>query len=55
LEFESWIARMRTPEVFVGAIRALQAGAPKEVKDHFAIKEDGSFTIDTMMLETVAG
>jgi ubiquinone/menaquinone biosynthesis C-methylase UbiE len=55
LEFESWIARMRTPEVFVGAIRALQAGAPKEVKDHFAIKEDGSFTIDTMMLEAVAG
>jgi len=55
LEFQSWIARMRTPEVFSAAIRALQAGAPKEVKDHFAIKEDGSFTIDTMMLETVAG
>jgi SAM-dependent methyltransferase len=55
LEFESWIARMRTPAVFTAAIRALQAGAPKEVRDHFAIKEDGSFTIDTMMLETVAG
>ena len=55
LEFESWIARMRTPEVFTAAIRALQKGAPKEVKDHFAIKEDGSFTIDTMMLEAVAG
>ncbi|MES2255678.1 MAG: class I SAM-dependent methyltransferase [Pseudomonadota bacterium] len=55
LEFESWIARMRTPEVFTAAIRALQAGAPKDVRDHFAIKDDGSFTIDTMMLETVAG
>jgi ubiquinone/menaquinone biosynthesis C-methylase UbiE len=54
LEFESWIARMRTPEVFTSAIRALQAGAPKEVRDHFAIKDDGSFTIDTMMLETIA-
>lgn len=54
LEFGSWIARMRTPEIFSAAIRALQAGAPKEVKDHFAITEDGSFTIDTMMLETVA-
>ena len=54
LEFESWIARMRTPAVFTAAIRALQAGAPKDVRDHFAIKDDGSFTIDTMMLETVA-
>ena len=55
LEFQSWIARMRTPEVFAAAIRVLQAGAQKEVRDHFAIKDDGSFTIDTMMLETVAG
>jgi ubiquinone/menaquinone biosynthesis C-methylase UbiE len=54
LEFESWIARMRTPEVFSAAIRALQTGAPKDVRDYFAIKDDGSFTIDTMMLETVA-
>jgi hypothetical protein len=55
LEFASWIARMRTPEVLVAAIRALQTGAPREVRDHFAIAADGSFTIDTMMLETVAG
>jgi ubiquinone/menaquinone biosynthesis C-methylase UbiE len=55
LEFESWIARMRTPEVLVAAIRALQAAAPQEVRKHFAMKEDGSFTIDTMMVETIAG
>jgi ubiquinone/menaquinone biosynthesis C-methylase UbiE len=54
LEFQSWIARMRTPEVFTAAIRALQDGAPREVRDYFAIKDDGSFTIDTMMIETVA-
>jgi SAM-dependent methyltransferase len=54
LEFKSWIARMRTPEVFEAAIRALQAGAPREVRKHFAVADDGSFTIDTMMLETVA-
>jgi ubiquinone/menaquinone biosynthesis C-methylase UbiE len=54
LEFSSWIARMRTADVFVAAIRALQAGAPEEVRKHFAITADGSFTIDTMMLETVA-
>ena len=29
LEFESWIARMRTPEVLVAAIRALEIGAPQ--------------------------
>jgi len=54
LEFQSWIARMRTPEVFTAAIRALQKSAPGEVRDYFAIKDDGSFTIDTMMIETVA-
>ncbi len=55
LEFESWIARMRTPEVFVAAIRALQNGASEDVRAHFAVKPDGSFTIDTMMIEAVAG
>jgi len=54
LEFESWIARMQTPPVFVAAIKALQAAAPDEVRKHFAVKEDGSFTLDTMMIETVA-
>lgn len=54
LEFESWIARMRTPAVFVAAIKALQAAAPDEVRRHFAFRENGSFTIDTMMIETVA-
>jgi ubiquinone/menaquinone biosynthesis C-methylase UbiE len=54
LEFASWIARMRTPDVLVAAIRALQAAAAEEVRSHFAMKTDGSFTIDTMLLETVA-
>ena len=38
----------------MAAIRALQAAAPDEVRKHFAVKADGSFTIDTMMIETVA-
>jgi ubiquinone/menaquinone biosynthesis C-methylase UbiE len=54
LDFASWIARMGTPEVFVQAIRALQAAAPEEVRRHFAIEADGSFTIDTMMMEASA-
>ena len=54
LEFASWIARMRTPEVRVQAIRSLQKDAPSEVMKHFAIELDGSFMLDTMSLEAVA-
>jgi ubiquinone/menaquinone biosynthesis C-methylase UbiE len=54
LDYQSWIARMRTPELFADAIRALQTAAPEDVRKHFAIGDDGSFTIDTMMIETVA-
>lgn len=50
LEFGSWIARMRTPEVHVAAIRALHARAPSEVKAYFRIEDDGSFTVDTMLI-----
>jgi SAM-dependent methyltransferase len=51
LDFASWVARMRTPPVFVEAIRALQREMAADVTDHFAIEADGSFTIDTMTLE----
>jgi ubiquinone/menaquinone biosynthesis C-methylase UbiE len=51
LEFASWVARMATPEVNVRAIRALQAAMPKEGVDHFAVAEDGSFTISSLTVE----
>ena len=51
MEFASWIARMRTPEVNVAAIRALQASAPAEVADHFGIEPDGSFLLDSVLIE----
>jgi ubiquinone/menaquinone biosynthesis C-methylase UbiE len=51
LEFASWIARMNTPPVHAAAIRSLQQTMPREVRDHFAIEEDGSFTIDTACIE----
>jgi SAM-dependent methyltransferase len=51
LDFASWVARMRTPPVFVEAIRALQLEMAADVTGHFAIEADGSFTIDTMTLE----
>jgi ubiquinone/menaquinone biosynthesis C-methylase UbiE len=50
LEFGSWIARMRTPDVQVAAIRALHARAPAEVRDHFELGDDGSFTVDTALI-----
>jgi SAM-dependent methyltransferase len=47
LEFDSWIARMRTPETHVAAIRSLQRGAPRSVVERFAIEDDGTFTVET--------
>ncbi|MFE1601392.1 class I SAM-dependent methyltransferase [Methylobacterium sp. ID0610] len=54
MEFASWIARMRTPETHVQAIRALQALASEPVRRHFAIEPDGSFFIDGLMIEARA-
>lgn len=51
MEFASWIARMRTPLTQVAAIRALQAGAAAEVTAHFGIEPDGSFLLDSMLIE----
>jgi len=50
LEFGSWIERMQTPDVHVAAIRSLQRRASAEVKDYFAIEDDGSFTIDSALI-----
>lgn len=51
LDFASWVKRMSTPESHVQAIRSLQARAPREVAEHFAIEPDGSFMLDTMTIE----
>lgn len=47
LQFSSWVARMRTPDVLAGAIRMLQANAPAEVRCSLNIEADGSFTART--------
>jgi hypothetical protein len=51
IEFASWVARMRTPETRVVAIRSLWAFAPDEVREYFAVQEDGSFKLDALMVE----
>lgn len=54
MDFPTWIARMRTPEAHVAAIRALQALASAPVREHFAIESDGSFLLDVLMVEARA-
>lgn len=51
MDFPSWIARMRTPEVHAAAIRSLQQGASADVAEAFALEADGSFTVDVMTVE----
>lgn len=55
LEFSSWVSRMDTPDYFHKAIRQLQKAAPVEVASHYAIEEDGSFTVDVLMLRATRG
>lgn len=50
LEFASWVKRIGAPQTHVAAIRSLQASAPLDVRRHFALEEDGSFTVDTLSL-----
>lgn len=54
LEFNSWIARMNTARLHAQAIRSLQTLMSEDVLRHFEIEADGSFTVDTMLLEATA-
>jgi SAM-dependent methyltransferase len=51
MEFESWIARIGTPAARAEGIRSLQQAAPSEIAEYFGIEPDGSFTIDSCLLE----
>jgi SAM-dependent methyltransferase len=51
LDFDTWIARMATPDAQTAAIRALQMQMSEDVTQHFAIEAEGSFTIDTAAFE----
>lgn len=50
IEFASWVARMRTPEVAVAAIRHLWDKAPAEVSDRYRVQPDGSFALEAAMI-----
>jgi len=51
LDFASWIARQRTPDVQTNAIRALFAAVSEEVRRHFEIRANDDFTIDEVVFE----
>lgn len=51
IEFEPWIARMRTPVERAQAIRSLWANAPDEVREYYGVQPDGSFKLDVLMVE----
>jgi ubiquinone/menaquinone biosynthesis C-methylase UbiE len=51
LDFKAWVGRMKTPAIYVKAIRSLLSNAPQEVRDYFLIAEDGSFAADVVLME----
>lgn len=53
MEFDVWIARMRTPADRAAVIRSLMAEASAEVREGFALGPDGSFDIDAAFIEAV--
>lgn len=50
LAFDSWVTRMRTPELYVTAILKLQQNIGQEVKHYYDIQADGTFTTDVLTL-----
>ncbi len=53
LDFSTWVARMRTTAPHVTAIQSLWRAAPAEVRDYFALADDYSFDIDTVMVTAI--
>jgi SAM-dependent methyltransferase len=51
IAFGPWLERMNTPAVRAEAIRALQRLVAAPARQHFAIAGDGSFELDTAMIE----
>jgi Methylase involved in ubiquinone/menaquinone biosynthesis len=54
MDFPVWIARTRTPDLHAQAIRSLQTIASAEVREYFAIEDDGSFLLDAVTFEAQA-
>lgn len=53
LDFESWVARMQTPEPAIAMIRSLLAGAPLEVQSSLRLESDSSFSLRCALFHAV--
>jgi ubiquinone/menaquinone biosynthesis C-methylase UbiE len=51
MEFDTWVARMKTPADRVAVLRGILKDAPAEVREHFNVGDDCSFDIQTAMIE----
>jgi ubiquinone/menaquinone biosynthesis C-methylase UbiE len=51
MEFDVWVARMRTPADRVAVLRSLLQNAPREVREYFNVAEDSSFDIEAALIE----
>ncbi|MDR1989060.1 MAG: methyltransferase domain-containing protein [Acidobacteriaceae bacterium] len=54
IDFDTWVARMRTPPDRVTAIRSLWTNAPDEVRHYFGVQPDGSFELDVLMIDAAS-
>lgn len=52
MEFATWVARMRTPQLRANAIRDVLASAAEEARQHFQMQPDGSFNLDVAWMQT---
>lgn len=50
MQFNPWIARMRTPPKRMQATRSLFDSAPEEVAAYFMVQDDCSFSMDAALL-----
>lgn len=50
MQFDSWVARMRTPSDRVAAIHKTIDQAPQEVREALAVEPDHSFTVEVALI-----
>lgn len=51
IDFDSWVARMRTPAPLQAALRQLLAGAPTEVQAYYAVTATLDFQLESALFE----
>jgi SAM-dependent methyltransferase len=51
IEFDSWVARIRTTPARVDALKVVLDEIPSEARDYFAVSRDRSFAVDAGWLE----